>query len=488
MGTREHAETLLLRIEKLIIKSSNPKLVKDLLVTLNLHSLATKNREYADFILKASTEEINLSALLNHLKICILNNHPLCSLLAFIQENDLVSDYELANIADTLQLQVNLIGIFEAITITMANGKEFAQDVYDHLNRFSSSFFPANPVAEFFFGVPYTASLFERLKLMSIKPGMLNILFHKLMGEKVETVADANAFITDKNLSGWNADIHPAELEAPAKGTAPGMGVNILEATWEDSTGHAKDKGGIENAMAGIGLIMIMESQQFASSFRLVSHILPQGVDLQETSAYELLPDLKIESTRKKIAQFGIDSQWRDLYNSWNLFFVISNIDSIFMPIKLLLPTVFSADPQNYKEVRLLTLFLFANLLLSESTRSNPVFAKNYFIKNAAIILKKWGEINKEYARDILHNKGGDSAADIESVYKHLFGNYPNLNFLRQLILFSQNPNEYSFTKSYTSHQIKHQSPLFFAMKRSLEEANTSKLQIHAVDTPGLEM
>lgn len=489
MSIIKHAKKFLLRVEKYIKNNSNPKLIKEILAALDLHTLVTTNKEYNEFILKASTEEIDLSTLLNYLKINILNNQPLCTLLAFIEENDLVSDAELKEMADTLQLQINLLCVFEAITITMANGKDFAQDVYDHLNQHSSSFFPGNPAAEFFFGVPYNTSLFERLKLMSIKPGMLNILFHKGMGEKVETVTDANSFITNKHLSGCNADIVPAVLDAPSKGTAPAMGVNILEATWEDSTGHAKNTGGTDNAMAGIGLIMIMENQQYTSHFKLISQILPQGISSNEVSTYELLPDLKIDSAKKKIAQFNIGSQWRDLYNSWNLFFVISNIDSVFMPIKLLLPTVFSAEPQNYKEVRLLSLFLLANLLVNEDIRNNPFFAKKYSIKNTAIILKKWGEINKEYAQEELHKLNRDSSPGIETVYRQIFGNYPNLNFMWQLISFSQNPNEYHFTKSYTSHQKNPANPLFFSTVSSEKGTNnTSQRQTHAPDTPVLEI
>ena len=365
MSDKDQAGKFISRVEKYLKKSSNPKQVKEILIALHLHNLVTTNKEYNDFILKASTEEIDLGKLLNYLKINLLSNQPLCTLLAFIQENDLISDYELEEIAPILQLQINVLCILETITITMANGKEFAQDVYDHLTQRGSYFSSGNPIADFFFGVPYSTSLFERLKLISIKPGILNILFHKKMGEKVETVSDASAFVTNKHLSGWNADIAPAILEAPSKGTVSGMGVNILEATWEDSTGHAKDTGGIDNAMAGIGLIMIMEEQQYPSHYKLVSQLLPQGVSSNEASTYELLPDLKIDSTKKKVALFNVDSQWRDLYNSWNLFFVISNIDPVFMPIKLLLPTVFSAEPQNYKEVRLLSLFIFGAMLMN---------------------------------------------------------------------------------------------------------------------------
>ena len=480
------AEKFLSRIEKYIKKSSNPNLIKELLAALGLHKLVTTNKEYNDFIVKASIEEIDLSKLLDYLKINILNNQPLCTLLAFIQEKYLVSDAELKAMADTLQLQINLLCVFEAITITMANGKGFAQDVYNHLNQRSASFFPGNPIAEFFFGVPYNTSIFERLKLMSIKPGMLNILFHKEMGEKDETATDASSFITRKHLSGWNADIVPVVLDVPTKGTVSGMGVNILEAAWEDSTGHAKDTGGIDNAMAGIGLIMIMEEQQYASHYKLVSQILPQGISLKEDSTYELLPGLKIDSTKKKVAQFNVSPQWRNLYNSWNLLFVIANIDPIFMPLKLILPTVFCANSEHYKEVRLLSLSLFANLLLNENIRSNPFFAKNYSIKNATVILKKLGEINKEYARDELHKLTKGSFTEIEAVYKQIFGNYPNLNFVGQLFSFSQNPNEYHFTKTYTSQQKNPASPLFFATNSV--EKNDSVSKTNALEDPAFEM
>lgn len=123
MSTKEQAMRFLLRVEKQLSTKSNPKLIKRILVELNLHTLVTNNKEYNDFIERAT---------------------------------------------------------------------------------------------------PYSTTLFERLKLISIKPGMLNILFHKWMGENTESTSDADSFIKENKLSGWNAKIIPMQGEAP--NTRPSMG------------------------------------------------------------------------------------------------------------------------------------------------------------------------------------------------------------------------------------------------------------------------
>lgn len=83
---------------------------------------------------------------------------------------------------------------------------------------------------------------------------------------------------------------------------------------------------------------------------------------MDDSKSYSILPGLTVSETPKKVMEFNIDAKWRDLYNSWNLLFVITNIDKIFMPIKLLLPTVLAAEPQNYKEVRVISLFTIGSI------------------------------------------------------------------------------------------------------------------------------
>lgn len=477
MSDIKQAELFLSRVEKYLPIKSNVELMKRILTELHLDKLATDNKEFNDFIKKITTQEIDLSKIIKHVKDHSLNNQPLCSLFAHIEKNNLISDAELAQAKSTMQLQLHLLCVLEAITITIANAKDFGMEVYRHLQNRSGNYFPGNPLAEFFLGVPYDASAFERLKMLSIRPGMLNILFHRQMGEKEETTTDAKTFITNNKLSSWNADIIPAQANEKPLGTVSAMGLNILEASWTDSQGLNKDMGGLKNAEAGLGLINIMEEKQYSSQYKMLPSIFPEGVNGNGASTYELLTDLKVDTTTKKrVMQFNVDSDWRDSYTSWNLLFVIANIDPVFLVLKLLLPTVLSAHPENYKEVRVISLYLLGCLFLNESTRTNPFFANGYHFEQAKIILKAWGDINKNFVSDRLGLVNTDSKKVMESIFYNTFGNYPNANFVWQLYSYMRNPNQHKFTKP---------SPQFFGSSKT----TTSSLKTEVtMEAPGLDV
>ncbi|MDR3502351.1 MAG: symporter [Legionella sp.] len=467
MTKQKEAAHFLSRVKHHISTTSNPQLILRILTALGLDELATDNVAYNTFIQHITSEKIDLSKLIGHIEKNIIGNEPLCNLLAYIEENKLISEAELVAAAPTLQLQINMLCIFEALIVTMANGQTFAKEVYDHLVARAGSPAPGNPLVDFFFGTPYEATLFERLKLVSVKPGMLNVVFHRLMGEQVETKDDAKAFIEANHLSSLNAaNINVANFSTKDTNTVAGMGVNIFEAAWEDST-HAQQLGGIDNAKAGVGLIMIMENQRYTTNYAMSPHLLPEGISIDETSTYELLPNLKLDTSKKKVSQFNIPKEWRDLYTSWNLAFVLANIDQVFMPIKLLMPTVGGSEPQNYKEVRLLSLFTMGSLFLSESPQKNPLFTNNYTFSNAKLLFKKMGEFNKQYAEKLLYELCPQEERGIDSMYEHIFGTYPTINLAKQLLSFAYNGPKFRFTQAYTENQS---NPLFFASQSTTAE------------------
>ncbi|VEB36056.1 putative symporter [Legionella sainthelensi] len=441
------AKQLITRVEKLIKTTSEPALVQRILSELHLNELKTNNEEYIDFINKISTEPMQLTPLINYLNEKLVENAPIRQLFAFIEKNGLISNEELEQAAKTIQLQITILSILEAIIVTMTNGEQFAQDVYQHLSKRSGSPYPGNPVVDFLWA-PSNASLFERIKFSSIKPGMLNILFHRSMKEKLESQSDIEQFISKMGLWWWYADIRVASDNELA-GTTPAMALNIMEAAWEDSTGDVKHICGKDNAEAGALLIKLMEEYKYSTSNTIKNRILPESTVLMDDSkSYSILPGLTVSETPKKVMEFNIDAKWRDLYNSWNLLFVITNIDKIFMPIKLLLPTVLAAEPQNYKEVRVISLFTIGSIFLQENTTMNPFFSDNYHFKNAEIILKKWGKINKDYGMELLSQQSNLLVDKSETYYHEVFGNHPDFNFLIRIIGYLCDPGNYKFTQS----------------------------------------
>ncbi|HAU1153042.1 TPA: symporter [Legionella pneumophila] len=447
MKNKTRALNFLNRIEQCIVPQSNPQIMKQLLSALGLDNINTGNEEYKFFIQTIKRKAIDLNPLINKIKSDILKNKSLCTLLAYIEENELIDDAEIENASSTIQLQINLLCLLEAITITMANSNDFAHDIYNHMMKQRGEGATGNPFYNFLFGIPSRATLFERLKLISIDPGLTSIIFHRQMGANPETQADLNDFVSQNRLSGWNADIELANFDVASTSTLPAMGVNILEAVWEDSTGHNKNTSGIPNAQAGLGLIAIMEEKEYTTSFKLAETTLPQSTTLHSDLGYSLIPELKVDNSPKKVSQFHIDEQWMNLYNSWNLCFVIANIDPVFVPLKLLIPSVFSAEPSNYKETRVLTLFLVANLFLNQQTLNNPLFSNKFSFRNGDTIMKKWGEINKNHANELLQQCCAKECKEPDVLYNRVLGEHPHLNFGLKLLSYFQDSHQFRLTK-----------------------------------------
>lgn len=249
-------------------------------------------------------------------------------------------------------------------------------------------------------------------------------------------------------MTSLNAEIDLATYESKLPCSVAGMGINIIEANWEDATNEASKKiGGIANAMAGFGLIALMEERQYLTGFEATDKILPQNCDTN-SDEYALLPGLKINSDTKKMSKFGIDKEWRDLYNSWNLRFVLANIDTVFVPLKLLVPSVFSAQPDNYKEARTVSLFLVANLFINEKTHHNSIFQCNFKLDNVDAILTQWGMINHHYASRILNRFCPDSTMAPEDYYHHVFGDRPSSSLAKNLLGFVCNTENYRITEN----------------------------------------
>ncbi|AUH73805.1 symporter [Legionella sainthelensi] len=429
------------RVEEVIPTYSDPQIMRQIVEAFGFNNLKTTNEEFKFFIHKIQKTPIDLSLLINKVKIDVLSKAPLCELLDYIETNNLITNNEILAAASTLQVQIHALCLLEAITVTMDNSNDFGNNVYQHIIKNRGPGYTGNPYWNFFFGTPFSTELFGRIKKISVEPGMTSIIFHRLMGASPEIEADLDEFVAQFQLSGWNADIELARFETQTTSTIAAMGVNILEASVTDCIGTSSDSGGKLNAEAGFGLIEIMEQNRYSTSFKMLNTILPEGTSLENNLSYSLIPDLKVDNSPKKVSQFHIPWQWRDLYNCWNLRFVIANLDPVLVPLKLLIPTVFSAEPANFKEVRVLTLFLLVNIVIDKDTRKNPIFANHFFFKNAKEMLLKWGEINKNYANKLLQELCSEPKETDELYHQALNERFPYLSLGSHLLKYIMDPH-----------------------------------------------
>lgn len=427
------------RLSPLMPTSTNPSIMKGILQNLNLISLQTRDKNFNEFLAEITSEKpkgaLSTIALFDKIKKDVLENPTTCKLLAVIQDKALISDQELVKYKETMELQLNWLYLLEAFTIGMANSKTLSEDIYKYCISLRSVTNPGNPYENLLFGIK-KAGLFLGLKLISVEAPMLSLLLHKRTGTRDEKPEDVTEFINDLKLSGFNATADVEQLGVRNLNHVSGWALNILEAVWQDSMGKTKDSGGKTNADAGCGLVGLMEAKNYDTRFDIRTHFLPENVKLTKNDTYPLIPSLKIDGSGKKAALFNIDKEWRDLYNSWNLRFCIANVDPVITPIKLLIPSIFAAVPENFQQARTLSLYLVANLMINANPTENPFFQTKATFQFGQKILDEWGNINSQYASHILKKLAPNVKETPPELYFKVNGNHPNLNLLRNFVEF----------------------------------------------------
>lgn len=441
---RKLAEKFLCRVERVINSHTDIETINMILKQLNLGNIITRDPSFNDFLLRVVAQPVDMTVLLEKIRNDLLNQDVICKLFATIEIRQLVSDEELNSYRADLQKQINILYLFEAFNIMMLNSATLAEDVYQHVIKRRGVSHPGNPYSNFFFGMQSSTSLFERLKVISIDPGMLNFIFHRQNNNKNESSADAEKFIKKNNLISWNAfNVSAAKIDVLSTDNIACMTVNILEAAWEEYESHSDKNGKRENVAAAFGLIGVMEYKKCKSTYKMQSTILPTNVQVDDSNNYPLIQGLQIDTVPKKTSLFQLPGEWRDLYNAWNLHFIITTFDNLFLPIKILIPSVFSAQPDNFKEARMLALFLFANLYVSEQVSRNHFFKSVVHFKKSAEILNVWGQINESYAGFLIQALCPGMKETPAELADQILGQYPTMNLFIQFYQYYQKTNDF---------------------------------------------
>ena len=113
------------------------------------------------------------------------------------------------------------------------------------------------------------------------------------------------------------------------------------------------------------------------------------------------------------------EQDWVSLYESWNLAFILSELDDLHILFpKLFIPSVINATDKNYMASRIITLWLSINtLLFKEFDQDKKVLGP----KNKKEMAKVWGEINKKYALAFIEKDSEIDFNDLNKSFKKTF-------------------------------------------------------------------
>lgn len=155
-----------------------------------------------------------------------------------------------------------------------------------------------------------------------------------------------------------------------------GLKLNIMEAVTKDlAAGH------LDNAHVGFKLAML-------------------GVR-----------ELRVVGSNKAIQQVFAPG-WTELYESWNLAFVLANLDNLDLLLpKLLVPSVLAAEPEDYLFRRGAILWFSANITLFALVRAHAAGTERAQpIPRMPDLAERWGGLNAEHARGLLAEHLGRDA------------------------------------------------------------------------------
>ncbi|MCP4475900.1 MAG: hypothetical protein GY821_15310 [Gammaproteobacteria bacterium] len=264
-------------------------------------------------------------------------------------------------------------------------------------------------------------AIFGVIKLLAVQPGVLRrLLWRKHAGEPNKD--DLNEFINEHDLAGTTKNYLTQQIDKRNKsnnnnsklnqnnddiqkiielgpGQQRGLWLNILEALTFDTIGGRRD-----NASTAAILMTFLEKVQPLSGSVLTNNpLLPKDVN---NNNYPLNLNLeKLSDDQLLVGKVYLPQDWVNLYISWNMAFILGNLDEYHLLLpKLLIPSTLSAKYGNYMSGRVLSLWMtilfytFAsfdeNKTLLTKNKKNPENSPK--LKR---IIQIFGEKNKEFAK-----------------------------------------------------------------------------------------
>lgn len=144
-----------------------------------------------------------------------------------------------------------------------------------------------------------------------------------------------------------------------------------------------------------------------------------------------LVWDISIDREQGVVIQY-LPPGWDSLYQTWNLAFVLRNVNDLeYILPKLLIPEVINAQPSHYLYRRGLALWATSLFqLFREAKGQKPTPTAPEVMAFAAA----WGTINLQYAKDFAHKNNGIAEQDFADTYGHSIY-WPMRNGVKYLVL-----------------------------------------------------
>jgi len=379
--------------------TTNPTTIKEILKEVRLDDFKTKNKIINKFLQESKTKPKRLDSMFRIIKKAFLKKHP-----AIIEFLEIGNKKKWFKPSKNIIKAVHVAYILEAFTVTMCNDHNFFIEVQNHYKKKEKelglntqhpfrTFINALKISPHFFDIAKPFSLDPFLVYFKLQRGLSKTQLQKEELKKLYGDEQIN-YIEYRLLSPikQNHIQHINEL----------VRINIYEA------GITEYKNGFNaNALCAHTLCEYLKINRPKTTFKRKT-IIPDNVNSFYTSY----------SNKSLFPTIETSQEWASLYTSWNMAFVLGNLDNLelIMP-KLFIPSLIDSKSENFLGVRFISLWLTINFGIFRKSDKNEIFGP----ENKSEMTKVWANINKKYSLIIAKKEIHEDSKMINKYYKRFF-------------------------------------------------------------------
>lgn len=396
---------------------TDPAIVKSLLREMRLDDFQTDFAPMKKFFADALAKPQGLQPMFKSIIDGICNKHP-----AIVEFAELALKKKWFSPSPHILRAAHVTYILEAMTAAMCNNHHFFLAAQDHIKSKEKmcGIDSRHIVQAFIRGFGICHSVFETIKALSVDAAM--ILFRTRHGLS-DSQLDREILSILQDKEGLNF-VESKLLSRTAKNDLEHIlkwiRINIYEAGITEY-----EKGFEDNAFCAQELNEDIQKNSPDTLF-LNTKVVPEN---SMNAFYQSLTN-----NHNLFPTFRFSKEWMSLYITWNMAFVLGDLDNVdLMMPKLLIPSVINAQNEHFLGTRAVSLWLSINSFLFRSIDSSALVTGP---DNKKEMASAWGKINEKYALELARNQTHEAPQTLLKGFRHFFS-FPLFNFLKAFGDFS---------------------------------------------------
>lgn len=362
------------------ITKTDPLIMSKLIKEMHLDNLKTSYPPLQDMLKAAPIKPIDLTDFLQQTKHGLSNNLIVCDFLDEASSSGFLSPHK-----DYIKA-LHFAYILEQVTLAQANSLTASKEIQQHYynERLKNGVDTLHPLSAVLKVAKLTRSPFKTAKMISVSPFMKKFLLERENGGPIGT-RRANELKKSGSISPLeNILIKPHHF--PESMNHAAIQLNILEAGTEEYLRGFKNNAFVAYALKK-GCQLKEKIEYPKGSVFPLSHI--ENLKPAQSKTSQKLNSDNVHP------EYEFSKAWVDLYESWNMSFVVSDLHDLHLILpKLFIPSQIDAKPKDFIFNRGLSLDTAINFYLFR------VFDNIEHVKQpekSREIAQLWGAINKQH-------------------------------------------------------------------------------------------